>query len=251
MRNTCLSKMWSWTVLFLMLIVTIPAAAADVPFEAYGRLPAIEDVAISPDGTSLALVKSVNGERILYILSLTGEDIKGACKIGDTKLRGIGWADDNHVLMVVSTTSAPPRGFSGPKSEFAMLLAYDISAEKIYNPLNVNISSKDITWNTIIGNVSVRQINGETIVFVMGIYVQGNRTQPALYKLNLTTDDADFARHGNDKSRGWLVDENGEIVASQTYDTRIKRWAISVRKDGDMVEVANMKMRVKSLTVLP
>lgn len=47
-------------VFFTILIVAASTAAADIPFEPYGRLPAIEDIAISPGGDSLALVKSVN-----------------------------------------------------------------------------------------------------------------------------------------------------------------------------------------------
>ena len=237
------------TVFFLLLMVAVSAVAADVPFEPYGGLPTIEDIALSPDGSYLALVKSVKEERILYILSLKNGEVKGACRIGDSKLRGIGWADAEHVLMVVSNTSSPPRGFIGPKSEFAVLLVYDISAETIHNPLNTDISSKDITLNTIIGGAAVRYIDGETIVFVTGIYVQNHRTAPALFKLNLTNGRADFASYGNDKSNGWLLDENGEIMALQTYDNHFKRWTISVRKDRDMTVAASGEAEIEYPTI--
>ncbi len=238
--------MLSWIFFCLMLLASVSATAADVPFEPYGGLPAIEDIALSPDGTYLALVKSVKEERVLYVLSLANGEVKGACRIGDSKLRGIGWADAEHVLMVVSNTASPPRGFVGPKSEFAVLLVYDINAETIHNPLNVDISSKEITLNTIVGGgAAVRYIDGETVVFVTGIYVQNRRTAPALFKLNLTTGRADFASHGNDKSNGWLLDGNGEIMATQTYDNHLKRWTISVRKDGDMTVAASGEAEIE------
>src|SRR4030043_77090 len=171
MRVTCLSKMWSWTAFFLMLIVAVSTDAADVPFEPYGRLPAIEDIAISPDGTYLALVKSVNEQRVLYVLSLKGAEIKGACRVGDAKLRGIMWADEKHVLLVVSTTSGPPLGFIGNKAEFSVLLSYDISTEKIYNVLNIDNSFSEEILNNIIGLPPVRPINGGTVFFVRGLYL--------------------------------------------------------------------------------
>ena len=248
MRVICLSKMWSWMVFFLMLIFAVSTAAADVPFEPYGRLPAIEDIAISPDGTYLALVKSVNEQRVLYVLSLKGAEIKGACRVGDTKLRGITWADEKNVLLMVSTTSGPPLGFMGNKAEFAMLLSYDISAKKIYNVLNIDNSFSELILNNIIGLPSVRRINGETVLFVMGLYVQ-DRTMPALFKVNLTTQHLETVAHGNKLSRGWLVDENGEIMASQTYDDKRQQWTIAVRKDGQMITAASGKEEIEYPTI--
>lgn len=248
MRDTDLSKMWKWIFFFLMLTVSVYTAAADVPFEAYGRLPSLSNVAISPSGSYIALVKIVNGDRMLYVLSLTGSAPKGACKVAEGKLRGITWADDDHVLMVISTTSGPPMEFTGSKSEWAMLICYDINENKVYNLLTVDKSFHEFALNNIIGTPSIRRINGETIVFVEGVYVQ-HHTMPALFKMNLTTGRLKIVEHGNDKSRGWLVDENGEIMASQIYDTHTKRWDIYVRKDGNMTEAASGEAEIEYPTI--
>lgn len=248
MRDIDLLKMWKWAFFFLMLIVTVSTAAADVPFDAYGRLPSLSNVAISPSGSYIALVKTVNEDRMLYVLSLTGSAPKGACKVAEGKLRGIIWADDDHVLMVISTTSGPPMGFTGSKSEYSMLICYDINENKVYNVLTVDKSFHEFVLNSIIGAPSIRRINGETIVFVMGVYVQSH-TVPALFKMNLTTGRLKIIEHGTDKSRGWLVDENGEIMGSQTYDTHTKRWIIYVRKDGDMTAAASGEAEIEYPTI--
>ncbi len=248
MRDIDLLKMWKWAFFFLMLIVTVSTAAADVPFDAYGRLPSLSNVAISPSGSYIALVKTVNEDRMLYVLSLTGSAPKGACKVAEGKLRGIIWADDDHVLMVISTTSGPPMGFTGSKSEYSMLICYDINENKVYNVLTVDKSFHEFVLNSIIGAPSIRRINGETIVFVMGVYVQSH-TVPALFKMNLTTGRLKIIEHGTDKSRGWLVDENGEIMGSQTYDTHTKRWIIYIRKDGDMTAAASGEAEIEYPTI--
>ncbi len=248
MRYTGLSNMQKLLLFFIMLSIAAYTAAADVPFETYGRLPSLEDFAISPSGSYIALVKSVNEERILYVLSLKGDNIKGACRVGNTKLRSIIWADDDHILMVVSSTSGPPMGFTGQKTEFAVLLAYDINNEKIYNLLDLDNSFKEFILNSIIGAPSIRRINGETIVFVEGLYVQ-NKTLPALFKVNLNTGRLEIVAHGTEKSRGWLVDENGEIMSSQTYDSRTRQWTIYARKDRDMTVAASGKAEIEYPTI--
>jgi dipeptidyl aminopeptidase/acylaminoacyl peptidase len=227
-----------------MLTVNVSTVAEDVPIESYGRLPALENVVISPSGTYIALVKTVNEERILYLLSLKGDEPKIACRIGKAKLRDIVWADDDHILMEVSTTSAPPLEFTGPKGEWYMLLVYDVRKENIYNLLTFDKSFKEFALNNIIGTPSIRHINGETIVFVEGLYVKSH-TLPALFKANLTTGHLEIVSHGTIHSNGWLVDEKGEIMGSQTYNSRTKQWNIYIRKDGELTSVATGEAEIE------
>lgn len=248
MLDTGLPKIWNWILFLFFLTVIVPASASDIPFEPYGRLPSLENVAISPNGSYMALVKDVNEERVMYVMSLPEAEFKGACKIGKSKLRDIMWADDGHVLIVVSTTSGPPRGFSGRKAEYAMLLVYDISQNTIYNPFNKEKSINEMVLNNIIGDPSIRRIDGETVVFVEGVHIQ-TRSLPALFKVNLSTDRLEIAAHGTINSIGWLVDENGDIMSSQTYDSRNQRWTIYVRKDGDMISAASGKAAIEYPTI--
>lgn len=50
----------------------IGAAVAAVPLEVFGRLPSIEDVAISPDGTRLAFTRTTTEERVVYRIDEQG-----------------------------------------------------------------------------------------------------------------------------------------------------------------------------------
>ena len=44
-------------------------ATQAVPLEVYGRLPKLEDVSISPDGTKIAFVRTDGDTRIIAIVS--------------------------------------------------------------------------------------------------------------------------------------------------------------------------------------
>ena len=71
------------------------AANAAAPLEIYGRLPLIEDVALSPDGSRIAYVRTTQNMRIIAVVSLVDNKVIAALRVGDQKLRSIEWADDN------------------------------------------------------------------------------------------------------------------------------------------------------------
>jgi len=75
------------------------------PLEAYGRLPSLESVEISPDGTALALIATVNDERRIIVRTLTG-DVLASATVGLRKVRNVAWADADHVVIEASTTAA-------------------------------------------------------------------------------------------------------------------------------------------------
>src|SRR5271165_3104710 len=77
-----------------VLAALFGARAVAAPLEAYGRLPTLENVKISPDGNTLAYTRSAPGKRFVVIHSLQTNQIIGAINIGDAKLRDLSWADD-------------------------------------------------------------------------------------------------------------------------------------------------------------
>ncbi len=238
------SKMWKWGLCILLLLAAISAEAAEVPLEVYGNLPSIENVAISPDGTLIAYVKRQKKERIVCVLSLTERKIIRTCRLSDAKLRDIMWADNKHVLLVVSITSAPPRGLVGRKSEVFFLKSYDIGSGEIKNPLNGQATSRDSILNIIISMPSIRRIGRQTLVFVAGFTVKGH-TIPVLFKLNLTTGRSKIVARGDDHSCGWLVDENGVVVAAESYNDHSQEWELVIRKKKRLSKAASGKADIE------
>jgi len=97
---------------------------------------------------------------------------------------------------------------------------------------------KDINMlNVLSGQPMVRHVAGHTVLFVPGMYVS-DRTEPLLFSVDLDSGREKLVRLGSLSSRGWLVDEAGEVVAQEEYDERAQRWAVSIRRDGKMQEMA-------------
>src|SRR5258708_32948154 len=75
------------SMIVTVLVMWRPAVADPVPLAAFGRLPNLEDVVISPDGTKLAFGKT-NGENPnLAIVPLHKHEDLGGAHVGNVKLR--------------------------------------------------------------------------------------------------------------------------------------------------------------------
>jgi dipeptidyl aminopeptidase/acylaminoacyl peptidase len=72
------------------------------PLEVYGRLPTLEAVALSPDGSRLAYVRTEGNVRVVAMVSLPAREPLGAIKLGAERLRTIQWADNTHLLIGTS-----------------------------------------------------------------------------------------------------------------------------------------------------
>jgi dipeptidyl aminopeptidase/acylaminoacyl peptidase len=218
------------------VVFTAPAVQA-APLELYGRLPNLEDVSLSPDGSKIAFVRTTADVRALAVVSMADSKLLGGLKIGEVKVREVQWADDDHLLITISSTSLPPIGFIGPEREFYGLESYEISTRQT---TSLPIPLKDVfMMNVLSGTPMVSHLSGDTVVFVPGVYVSGGRTLPGLFRADLRTHAEKMVRDGNDSTVDWLVNDTGEIVASQSWSDHDRHWAISGLRDGHTVELAS------------
>lgn len=215
--------------------------AQALPLETYGRLPTLEDIAISPDGTRIAFVRTTGNDRVVAITSLADGKLFGAVSAGKFKLRSIGWADKDRLLIVSSLADLPPVGMRGGVEEWYHLSIYDVSQHRGYSvPTPAKFPSMRI-MDVIFGNVMVRHVEGHTLLYVFGV-VRGNPSVLALFKIDLDTGSekivpqASFAQTGK---HTWLVDEAGEIAAELAYAPADQRWTVRIRRDGKFSEVAS------------
>ena len=214
---------------------SVSARAGSVPLEVYGRLPALEDVALSPDGSRLAFVRTVQNTRVVAVISLADHKQLGGLRL-EEKLRSLVWADDNH-LMIETSSTGMPRGLFGKQQEWHLLQVYDVDRRKqmlVPDPSRLHESS--LFMNVIAGRAMVRHIDGHTVLFVPAIYLQG-QTLRALIRVDLATWGERVIKEGSAATQEWLVDAAGTIVAEQDYSDPQQHWALRIRRDGGLQEV--------------
>src|SRR5262249_28659743 len=66
-----------------------------------------------------------------------------------------------------------------------------------------------------------------------------DRLVPALYRVDVETGREELIRKGSSSTRGWLVDEAGQIVADCEYREREQRSIFRIRLDGELREAAS------------
>jgi dipeptidyl aminopeptidase/acylaminoacyl peptidase len=237
-RRARLERVALWAVtLFPAMPAFIQNATAAAPLETYGRLPSLEDVALSPDGSRIAFVRTLESSRILAIAQVSPGKFLGGEKLGQAKLRSIRWADNDHLLITTSSTGMP-FGLMGTDTEWFLLSVYDVNTRK----LRVFPEPVDgvQTMNVVAGPVMVRHIGNDTVLFIPGIYVN-DKTNLALFKVNLSTYRQALLRQGQDATRSWLVDEAGDVVAEENYFERDRRWQMRMRHDGHWFEAESTR----------
>jgi dipeptidyl aminopeptidase/acylaminoacyl peptidase len=206
------------------------------PLEVYGRLPAVEDVSLSPDGSKIAFVMTTQNTRVIRVISLADRKSLGGLRVGEAKLRGVSWADENHLLIMTSSTGMP-WGLIGEQREWYMLQVFDLLTHRTVEAPSIN-DDRVRTMNVTTGRVMVRRIAGHTVLFVPGIYV-ADRTLPMLVRFDLDAKTQSICRQGSESTDQWLVDADGEIVAEQDYGNRNQQWAIKLRRGGRLEVVAS------------
>jgi len=221
----------------ILLTAVRPSLAAEAPLEVYGRLPSLENVALSPGGTRLAMIRTIQNHRVLMVISLADRKLMGKpLNFGEVKLRSIGWADDDNLMLITSSTTLP-MGLIGRVSEWSMLSVIDVNTQKLHTYPDPDKSDIRI-MNVIAGDTMVRHLAGHTVLFIPGIYVE-DKTFPGLFKVDLSTGMQRLLRQGNEDTQGWLVDENGEVAAEEDYSSKAQHWKLLERREGHLREIAS------------
>jgi dienelactone hydrolase len=224
-----------------MGVLVAPGAWA-VPLTVYGQLPNLENVAVSPDGTRLAYVRTQGDLRVVFIANVADRKVIRWVKAGNTKLRAIEWADRDNLMIEASVTA----GMYGYREEWFILRDYNIPRNELRTLPGDTLGEKNEVMNIVVGNVAVRHVDGHTVLFVPGLYkmargdfMTDSQNFIALFRCDLTTGLTSVLRRGSGYTE-WQVDGQGRLAAERDYDWLAQRWSIGVsRLGGDPSQAAS------------
>lgn len=211
--------------------LALPAAAVTVPPLAdYGKLPAADDVRLSPQGDKIAYMAFDQGKRAIVARSVDGP-VLVALAAGDHKLRYLTWADDIHLILEFTAyvNSDALLGYQGEVGESVVI---NVQTQKSFGVFSGNPKILGTTF----GYFGHATQGGRTYGYFGGVTLTGGGSAAAsfdmrhysiehghtdLYKVDLDTGAAEVASGGSEKvSTSWLVDSAGKIVARDDYDQK-------------------------------
>jgi dienelactone hydrolase len=235
---------------FAAVIALAPCAHAGDPHaspDLFGRLPTLEEVQLSPDGSKIAFVKTLEDGRDLLVVGLAEGQSGGGVHVGDVKLRGVRWLDEDNLLLTSSSTQPPPFGFTGPTQEWTVPVTYNVPSKKLLG-INFTIPGQS-TFNVLSGTPSIREVEGKTTLFIPGLYVT-HQTMPGLFKYSVAERRMNLIVRGTEQWTDWLVDDAGSVAVQFVYWDRQKQWELRSRKDDRLTPVASGDAPIDVPTVL-
>jgi dipeptidyl aminopeptidase/acylaminoacyl peptidase len=208
------------------------------PLEAYGRLPMIEDVALSPDATRMAAITTDGDVRGVVIKNLATGAVEARTEAARTKIRSIDWAGNEHLLITTSATGLVLNA-TAPRSEYYQVSDLDLRDHKLY-PLLKRVHDGA---NFVTGGPMPRMADGKLNVFVPGWgFALGDRyAHRALYKVDIDNHALEMAWIGRDTTNAYTIDDHGRVIAVTEYVARTNTWTLKVRQGDDWRVVTSLQ----------
>ncbi len=244
MRMTFSRNLWS--ILGALAVIAVPLAVRAAPIEVYGRLPSLDDVMVSPDGSRIAYLTTGENQQRVVVLNLADHHLVKALDVGKIKLRSLEWVDDRYLLLLMTKAAQIP-GLQGPKHEWVQVIAYDLKADTTI-PLDMSVkiyTTLNATW----GKPIIRHTEAGTKLYLKGYHVSVT-TLPALFAVDLDKRETTVVSAGDAQTEDWLLDSNGTVVADQNYDTKTQQWWLRILEGKEMVTVASGTGRIEHTEIV-
>lgn len=200
------------------------------PLAAYGALPSLELVQLSPSGDRLAFITVVGEQRALAVVDLTTNASLGAVGVGPAKVRDLEWIDQQRVLVTTSSTESMPQ-IGLDKSELFLGQVFNISTGRVARMLVPTRSLFPVLMSSVrIGpgaerpDLLVRAFSFEDYSVV------------DLYRVNPDTGVAKLAETMPHRVEDFILDASGRSIVRSTYDERSKSWGLLLRQGGQFRE---------------
>ena len=232
-----------------VLLSASPTRAAPPPIEAYGQLPAMAMVRLSPSGARYAFVADDGHARRLYIATTDNTPL-GTLDIGALKVREVEWAGDDNLIVYASTTTELEPGFTLAKDELMSALVLNLKTHKTTQVFARRSDVNPVVFG-IFGTAEIAgrwygYFGGETLVrsrgngsdwtfantYDDGVSVNINID---LYQVDLETGDIHIVARGAQNSSDWLVGPDGTIVAHTLYNQKTGGWRVEAGALGGRV----------------
>lgn len=229
-------------VAFLQLLLAIaiasgftasPALGETLPLSAYGDLPTIERMALSPSGKRVAMVGTFSGKRVLAVVDENSKPVRSFA-IGDTKVRSIDYVTEDVVMLRRSVTQDLGYGFTADKHEFYQAFLFNVADGNTEQVFGDRANLIKATF----GFYGIRMVDGSPHAFFGALEMKkriGSRLEyefdhgrPALYSVNLVTNRSKRVAMSPPprKDRSWLIAKDGTVLVTLDNNDETGSWIL-------------------------
>lgn len=206
------------------------SAAAKPPLEAFGDLPLIRSMELSPDGASVAYLQRVDGVDVLVVHDFKPGNSKALATVTELRARNIRFAGKDYIVLVASSDRRI-FGFRG-RHDYSAAFAFNLKTGK-YAQL---LSRTDDLYPGQLGLGHVVGIDPAGSALLMPAYMGAPGADPSYDLMRVILDSGRGLRGGGAKGSqttiDWIVNSKGAAIAREEFSEKNEIHAIKVR-DGE------------------
>ncbi len=222
---------------YAIISLVITTAKAQVPpVEAYGQLPTVKDMALSPDGSAVTYLLNKNGTEAMSVYSFDKGPI-AAVGTGGLKARYVHFAGNDHVIIRASENTR----VAGFRGKFENSAAFSVSLQN-QKPKMLAKNTKGIfPAQSGLGRI-IGLSEGEPKVFMPAFMDQpsGDPTYDLL-KVDLNNGRGTVHEEGLFYTQDWLVNKQGVVLAREDYNVDRQYYAVRTKKNGSWETIYEKK----------
>jgi len=200
-------------------------ASANPPIEAYGELPNVRSMALSPDGTHTAFLMNKDGKDYAAVYKI-GEGVIHHGEIKRLKARKIIFPNNDHIIIKAGKAIT----FYNEKYDISGGIAININTKKSATLLE-NVNNIYPFNSTQAGMVGLSTSRDRAYIQVL----TGSRTNiPRLSVIaaKIGGRQGPVIASGNFETIDWLISPDGHPIARTDYNTETEKYTITAYVDG-------------------
>jgi dienelactone hydrolase len=225
--------------------------------EAFGRVPAIGAVALSPSGRWVAWIDNSGATPMIEVFDLDQRaTLKRVNAPSDLKLRGLDWSDDEILLIHGSLSKAlNPDAPRAPTVEWFRTVAMEVKSGKARILLHRGDSLNLVTGAYLLATHTAKP---KTVVMSSWGFSQVNYRQETgtrlaggrkdegwthnLYAVDTVSGEGNLVEMGTPFTDEWILDANGEAAARGEWEAQKRKYTIMHRHDGRWSGIFSMEV---------
>ena len=214
-----------------MLIAPLAFAQSPPPLEAYGAMPTVDLMVISPSGDRIAYRLTTSHQDVIAVVDLNKKEMVSGVSVEDISVRQLRLIDDN-TLIIIAGRSAEVFGFHG-QFDMSAAFRFDVSTGSLDKLL---YSAKDLyPAQSGLGRIIATTDDGESLLMPAFHSYDAYLADPkyGVYSVNLETNKAKMIEKGTFSAIDWFADESGQIVTRVDFvdsDDLYQVWSLSGEK---------------------
>ena len=211
------------------LVWAAAAAAAPPPVSLYGQLPNVQSIVLSPDGSKWAAVMGDDKAAQIQVRTLVENQLLAVTTADKSKIRGVTWAGNDHVIATISNTQRFDQFGNAPKREWSMLLDLDLTKGKEWKPLLTGIPD---AMNVAAGTPKPVMRDGQPVLVVPGISFENGYGTVSLIDVKLGKAGGTVGLVGTPDTLRFVLDADGKAVAREDYEEKSGSYRLLLRSAG-------------------